>query len=170
MSGITRAAEAFASPQTREKSLPASSSVVNWCCTCCHEANSGGNRQSGSAVPAMLNHQMITNGNSAAALHQITLKLATHSMLEQQFPHFYLWESCSIDCSHRASSITGRGWFSNWFTLYTVTCMSLRSLFSLLSEARCKALLRSTSWVAFGSEEQKNEQNISWCLRQMFSL
>lgn len=86
MSRILRAEKALANPQTRENSLLESSSVVNWYGICCCKSKSGMNRQRVSDVQAMLNHQIITSRNSATALCEITLKLATHSSFRTTIP------------------------------------------------------------------------------------
>lgn len=103
MSRVLKAEEAFANPQNREKSLLESSSVVSWNGICCSKSKSGMNRQRVSDVQAMLNHQIITNRNSQQPSVRSRSNQLHIQVLEQQFPHFYLWEKCSIYTSHRTS-------------------------------------------------------------------
>lgn len=156
MSRVLRAEEAFANPQNREKSLLESSSVVSWYGICCSKSKSGMNRQRVSDVQAMLNHQIITNRNSQQPSVSSRSNQLHIQVLEQQVPHFYLWENCSIYTSHRTSVSHDMDDFLIDSLSILLHAWSFRSFF--FNEARCKAPLKSTSWPSFACEQQKNCQ------------
>lgn len=131
MSRVLRAEEAFTNPQNREKSLLESSSVVSWYGICCSKSKSRMNRQRVSDVQAMLNHQIITNRNPQQPSVRSRSNQLHVQVLEQQFPHFYLWENCSIYMGHRTSASHGMDDFLIDSPSILLHAWSFRSFFSM---------------------------------------